>query len=64
MGLLVEFGCGVYIDLCRAHTNVAHIGGECREMGVDILAIAIPFEKAMNGKTMLEWGRLLEWGRW
>jgi len=29
-----------------------HISGESREPGVDILAVAIPFEKAMDGKRV------------
>lgn len=52
MGLLIEFGCSLYIDLCRANIHMAHIGGQQRESGIDILAIAIPLKKAMNGKSV------------
>jgi hypothetical protein len=31
---------------------MAHVGGESREPGVDILAVVIPLKKAMNGKGM------------
>jgi len=52
MGLLVKFGCSLYVDLRRVYTHMTHIGSQCREPGVDILAIVIPFKKAMNCKSV------------
>jgi hypothetical protein len=61
MGLLIEFGCSLYIYLRRAHTNMAHIGGKRREPGVDILAIATVGDNSNRPKND-NFGTIETWG--
>ena len=48
--LLDEFGRGLEIDLGVADVGVAHVSGEGRQTRVDVLAVSIPLEEAMDGE--------------
>ena len=54
MSFFEQFRYCLYIDLSGAHSNVSHIGGECRQSGVNIPAIAIPGQKPMNREGMAQ----------
>ena len=51
--LFKQLGCGVQIDVGGTDAYMAHIGGQGREPGVDILLIPVPFQEVKGSSLPL-----------
>ena len=47
-----QLGGGAQVDLSGTDIDVAHIGSQRREAGIDILAVPIPGQQAVHSKGM------------
>lgn len=50
--LFKQLGCGAQVDMSGTDAYMAHIGGQGREPGVDILLVPVPCQQSMHGKGM------------
>ena len=52
MNLLEQFGGGLQIDVGGTDIDMAHIGGQSRQPGVDIHALPVPGKQSVDGEGM------------
>ncbi len=46
--LLEQFGRGVQVEVGRTDVHMAHIGGQPRQSGIDVLPFLVPSQQPMN----------------